>query len=61
MDWESGLEEQILYEVQSYIKKGKEGQEGVTGEGSLLESSSSGFPAKKQNCEKKIMKKFSYL
>lgn len=46
--WELGLDDSILNEVESYLKKGKEGQEGVTGEGSLLEHTSAvaGHPKK---------------
>ncbi|XP_077973667.1 uncharacterized protein LOC120348568 isoform X2 [Styela clava] len=41
VNWETGLEPSLLTEVESYLKKGKEGQEGVTGEGSLLEHTTS--------------------
>nr|CAB3238692.1 dynein heavy chain 8, axonemal-like [Phallusia mammillata] len=37
VNWEYGLNETILQDVESYLVKGKDGQEGVTGEGSLLQ------------------------
>ncbi|CAK8694917.1 unnamed protein product [Clavelina lepadiformis] len=36
VDWETGLSDVIVQDVEAYLYKGKEGQEGVTGEGSLL-------------------------
>ena len=35
--WEDGLFDDVLQEVESYLNKGKMGQDGVTGEGSMLQ------------------------
>ncbi len=37
LDWENGLDSNILANVEYYLPKQKEGGEGVTGEGSLLD------------------------
>jgi len=49
VDWENGLNETILQDVESYLDKGKEGQEGVTGEGSLLQESQTVIHQRKSN------------
>lgn len=51
VDWEKGLDEGILQEVEGYIIKGKDGQEGVTGEGSLLREPPTMIPQKKSTGE----------
>ena len=52
MDWETGLNEEVLQEVEGFITKGKEGQEGVTGEGSLLQETQTVIHQKKSAASK---------
>ena len=37
LDWENGLEQNILANTEYYLPKNRDGGEGVTGEGSLLD------------------------
>ena len=39
IEWEEGLTVETIQSVESYLSKGKDGQIGITGEGSLIESS----------------------
>ena len=43
-----------MQEVEGYIIKGKEGQEGVTGEGSLLKETQTVIPQKKSNSKCRV-------
>lgn len=39
IEWEEGLSVETIQSVESYLSKGKDGQIGITGEGSLIDSS----------------------
>ena len=61
MDWETGLDESTLHDVEGYIIKGKEGQEGVTGEGSLLQESQTYIQQKKATSKDFFLKTSAVL
>ncbi len=45
--WESGLEVEVMREVEGYLVKGRDDEEGITGEGSMIQQNRNKIQQKK--------------